>query len=107
MYDTPQIWDRLATVAGVSLLAALIAPTASAVEPMIEGGGERGFDPAPEIGAASVSGFDPAPEIGAASASGFDWSTTFLLVLIALFVFGSVLALHHAAKRRGSQLAAR
>ena len=93
MYDTPQIWDRLATVAGVSLLAALIAPTASAVEPMIEGGDSRGFD--------------PAPEIGAASASGFDWSTTFLLVLIALLVFGSVLAFHHAATRRGSQLATR
>lgn len=93
MYDPPQISDRLAVVAGVSLLAALIVPTAFAVEPMIEGGGERGFD--------------PPPELGAASAGGFDWSTAALLVLIALVVFGSVLALHHAATRRGSQLATR
>ena len=107
MYDPHQISDRLVVVAGVSVLAALIVPTAFAVEPMIEGGDPRGFDPAPEIGGASASGFDPAREIGAASGSGFDWSTTFLLVLIALFVFGSVLAFHHAATRRGSQLATR
>jgi hypothetical protein len=94
MYDPHQISDRLAVAAGVSLLAALIVPTAFAVEPMIEGGNERGVDPAPEIGAA-------------ASASGFDWSTALLLVVIALVVFGSVLALHHAATRRGSRLATR
>ena len=93
MYDPRQISDRLAVFAGVSVLAALIVPTAFAVEPMIEGGNERGVD--------------KAPEIGAASASGFDWSTAFLLVVIALLVFSSVLALHHAASRRGSRLATR
>ena len=93
MYDRHQISDRLAVVAGLTLLAALIVPTAFAVEPMIEGGNERGVD--------------PPPAIGAASASGFDWSTALLLVVVALVVFGSVLALHHAASRRGSRLATR
>jgi hypothetical protein len=86
----------------VSLLAALIVPSAFAVEPMIEGGNElgSGTTPAPEIGAAG----EP-PLLVEASASSFDWSSALVLVLIALTVFVGVLA-HHGAGRRGRRLAA-
>ena len=103
MFDPHQISARLAVVAGVALLAALIVPSAFAVEPMIEGGNEpgSGITATPEIGAAG----DP-PIVVAASASSFDWSAALVLVLIGLTVFVGVLAAHHAAGRRGRRLAA-
>jgi hypothetical protein len=97
MFDPHQLSARRAVIAGVSLLSALIVPSASAVEPMLEGGNElgSGITAAPEVGAAS----DP-PLVVAASTSSFDWSSALVLVLIALTVFVGVLAAHHAAGRR-------
>ena len=94
MFDPHQISARLAVVAGVALLAALIVPSALAVEPMIEGGNEpgSGITATPQIGAAG----DP-PIVVAASASSFGWSAALVLVLIALTVFAGVLAAHHTA----------
>jgi hypothetical protein len=103
MFDPHQISARLAVVAGVALLAALIVPSAFAVEPMIEGGNGpgTGITVTPELGAAG----DP-PIVVAASPGSFHWSAALVLVLIALTVFVGVLAAHHTAGRRGRRLAA-
>jgi hypothetical protein len=96
MFDPQQISDRLAVVAGVSLLAAVVVPTAFAVEPMIEGGNDAGFDPAPAAGGAGDS-----TVLVEASARGFDASAALVLVLIGVAVFAAVLVAHHASDRRG------
>ena len=103
MFDPHQISARLAVVAGVALLAALIVPSAVAVEPMLEGGNKlgSGIKATPEIGAAGKP-----PIVVDAPASSFDWSAALVLVLIALTVFVGVLAAHHGAGRRGRRHAA-
>jgi len=95
MFDPHQLAARLGVLAGVSLLAALIVPSAFAVEPMLEGGKEPGSTAAP------VGGAGDAPPLTDAAVSSFDWSAALALVLIALAVFVGVLAAHHAADRRG------
>jgi len=83
------------------LIAALLAPAASAVEPMIEGGDETAFVPSAGVGPQS----DP-PLTLAASTSGSDWSAALLVLLIGLAVFAIVIAVHQATTRRRHQLAA-
>lgn len=95
MFDPQQISDRLAVVAGVSLLAAVVVPTAFAVEPMIEGGNDAGFDPAPAGGGAGDASL-----LVEASTRGFDSSAALALVLIGVAVFAAVLVAHHAFDRR-------
>ncbi len=96
MFNPHQIWERLAVLAGLSLLAALIVPNALAVELLPEGGGERQSTPATGNQAANLD----------ASTGGYDWSAASLVGLIGLVVLVTVVV-HHAATRRNGQLAAR
>ena len=93
MFNQHQISDRLAVLAGVSLLSALIVvPNAFAVEPVVEGGAmpvEPGGDPVTIVNASS---------------SGFDWSVALVIVLIGLVVLVATLAVLNAATRRARQL---
>lgn len=94
MFDPHQISARLTVAAGLSLLAALIVPTAFA-RPFDDGGGalvEPGSNPA---------------EVVDASTSGFDWTAALVVVLIGLAVLVATLAVRRVAGRRGTQLAAR
>ncbi|MGI9111573.1 MAG: hypothetical protein ACR2GT_05185 [Gaiellaceae bacterium] len=98
MLDLHRISTRLALLAGLSLLAMLIVPAASAVEPMIEGGN------------GSSTGGGATADPGATfevSAGGFDWSIAAVPVLVGLIVLVTVVAAHRVASRRGGQLAAR
>lgn len=97
----PKLRAHSGSLGAAVLIAALLAPAASAVEPMIEGGDETGFVPAAGVGAEG----DP-PLTLAASTSGSDWSAALLVLLIGLAVFAIVIALHQTTRRR-SQLAAR
>jgi hypothetical protein len=97
MFNPHQISERLAVLAGVSLLAALIVPSALAVELLPEGGGERQSDSVTGNRAASLD----------ASAASYDWSAAPLVGLIGLVVLVTTLAVYYAATRRNRQLAAR
>ena len=95
MFNPHQISERVAVLAGLSLVAALIVPNAFAVELLPEGGGERQGNPA--TGTANLD----------ASTGSYDWSAAPLVGLIGLVVLVTTLAVYHAAKRRNRQLAAR
>lgn len=97
MFNPHQISERLAVLAGLSLLAAMIVPNAIAVELLPEGGNEWQSD--------SVTG-NQAANLDASTAS-YDWSAAPLLGLIALVVLVTNLAVYYAATRRNRQLAAR
>jgi hypothetical protein len=94
MYDPHQISKRLGVAASLSLISALIVPSAFA----------RPFDEGGEL-AEPVE--NPA-SVAAASASGFDWSLALVVaVVIGLAVLVTTVAVRHAADRRRTQLAAR
>ena len=98
MLDPHEVSNRIGLVMGLSLLAIWIVPTASAVEPVIEGGngGSTGGGATADPGATfEVSG------------GGFDWSIAVVPVLVGLIVFVTVLAAQRVASRRGGQVAAR
>jgi hypothetical protein len=97
MLNRHQISERLAVLAGLSLLAAMIVPGALASDLLPEGGGERQSNPAKGIQAANID----------ASAASYDWSAAPLVGLIGLVVLVTSLAVYYAATRRNRQLAAR
>ena len=95
MLNAHQISERLAVSAGVSLLAALVVPTAVA-RPFDDGGG------------AIVEPQGNPAGVDAASAGGFDWGAVLVAaVVIGLAVLVLANAVHYAARRRDSQFAAR
>ncbi len=93
MFDPHQLTRRLAVLAGLSLLGMSIVPTALA-RPVSDG--SELVEPA-----------GVAAPIVEASGSGFDWSAALVVVLIGLAILVTAVAVHHAANRNGSRLAAR
>ncbi len=93
MFHPHQLRERLAVLAGLSLLGMSIVPTTFA-RPVSEG--------SELVEPAGV----PAP-IVEASGGGFDWSAALVVVLIGLAILVTAVAVHHAANRRGIQLTAR
>ena len=97
MLNPHQISERLAVLAGLSLLAAMIVPSAIAADLLPEGGNERQSDLSTRNQAANLD----------ASAASYDWSAAPLVGLIGLVVLVTSLAVYYAATRRNRQLAAR
>ena len=97
MLNPHQISERLAVLAGLSLLSALIVPNAVAADLLPEGGNERQSNPATGNQSANID----------ASTASYDWSAAPLVGLIGLVVLVTSLAVYYAATRRNRQLAAR